>query len=100
MTATDLSGTVIYELIQGATHKYKQLIVETPETAVSADYFDIDLTKYAGSKLKSIYGAVASTVGSIVATEAPTTAVTNGVLRVTIGGTAVTKSRVYTIIFA
>lgn len=100
MTAIDVSATSTIELVQGASHAYKEVIVETPATAVSADWVNVDLTKYACTKVKSIFGNSHSTADSIIVTEAPTTSVTSGVLKIVTGGSAVTGIRVFRVIIA
>lgn len=100
MTAVDLTATSTTELVQGATHVYKEVVVETPATAVTGDYLDIDLKKWACTKIKSIFGNIHTTANSVVITEAPTTAVSSGVLKITLGGTTATGTRVFKLIIA
>lgn len=100
MTAIDVSATSTIELVQGATHQYKEVIVETPATTVTADWVNVDLSKYACTKVKNIFGNIHSTANSIIITEAPTTSVTNGVLKIVTGGSAATGIRVFRVIIA
>jgi hypothetical protein len=98
MSATDLTADCTVELVQGATHSKKELFVTTPATADTDDTLDIDLTKYACTKLEYIEGCVHTTVNSVLEAEEPTTAVSSDVLTITVGGTAVTgKKRTYNV---
>lgn len=88
-------------LISGHNQAYKELVVETPATADTGDTIVIDLGNYACSKLKHIVGNNHSTTDSVLVTEAPTTAVSSGVLTITIGGTTSSdKARVYRVLIA
>ncbi|MDN5355779.1 MAG: hypothetical protein PWQ43_721 [Rikenellaceae bacterium] len=100
MAAADLTSTSTVELVQGATHTYKELIIETPATAVTADYVDIDLTKWACTKAKHIIGNIHTTSNSVLVAEAPTTAVTSNKLKITLGGSTATGIRVYRVVIA
>ena len=75
----------------------KILQVVTPATAVSADTMTVDLSEYGCANIHGIIGF--TTDGSEIVSEQPTTAVSSGVLTITIAGTAVTSARQY-IIFA
>jgi len=76
----------------------KMLIVETPNTADTGDTIAITLADYGISTFLGIFGNAHETEDSIVVTEEPTTAVSAGVLTITVGGTANNdKKRVYTI---
>jgi hypothetical protein len=97
MTAITSDCTI--ELVQGATHSKKQLIVETPNTADTGDTIVIDLTKYACTKIEDIHGTVHTTENSVVVAEAPTTEVSSNELTITIGGSTVSdKKRVYRVL--
>jgi len=76
----------------------KEVIIDTPTTADSDDYITLVLKNYGITTLKSIFGVVHTTDGSVIATEAPTTAVTTGTLVITVTGSSVDdKRRVYTL---
>jgi len=76
----------------------KLLMVETAATADTGDTIAITLADYGISTFLGIIGNAHSTENSIVITEAPTTAVSSGVLTITVGGTLNTdKKRVYLI---
>ena len=76
----------------------KMIMVETPETADSDDTIEITLADYGMSTFLGILGNLHDTADSIVTTEAPTTAVSSGVLTITIGGNSEDDNkRVYTI---
>ena len=67
------------------------------ETVDDADTFTVDLSAYGATKLLGISGWIATTSGSVVAAEAPTTSVTTGTLTVTVGGSTDNKERYYRI---
>ncbi|MHA1481858.1 MAG: hypothetical protein ACTSQA_00285 [Candidatus Heimdallarchaeaceae archaeon] len=76
----------------------KMLVVETPNTADTADTVAITLADYGISTFLGILGQSHDTENSIVTTEAPTTAVSAGVLTITLGGSGNTDAkRVYVI---
>ncbi|MFA5406731.1 MAG: hypothetical protein WC307_05230 [Candidatus Nanoarchaeia archaeon] len=75
-----------------------EVLVLTPTTAVSADTVVLKLSDYGIKTFEAIFGAVQTTENSVVATEAPTTAVSSGSLTVTVGGTLVTAKRAFTIL--
>jgi hypothetical protein len=92
----DITSDCTVELVQGAMHSKKELIITTPNTADTSDYVDIDLTKFACENIEFIRGVVHTTENSIVVGEAPTTAVSSKVLRITLGGSTLSnKKRVY-----
>ncbi len=97
MGSANVTADSTFEITAGIGHTFKEVKVLVPETAVSDDTFTFTLAKANATKIVGIEGFVANTEGSIVVAEAPTTSVTSGVLTVTIGGTAVTKSRMYVI---
>jgi len=95
MTAT----TATVEEVSGIGHNYKELIVETPATSDSTNTVAITLATYGATVIKSITGSVHSTANSIIIDEAPTTAVSNGVLTITLGGSSADNLvRVYRVI--
>jgi len=76
----------------------KTLIVVTPNTADTADTIPITLANYGISTFLAITGYVHTTENSVVVEEAPTTAVSSGVLTITVGGSTVSnKKRVYVV---
>lgn len=75
-----------------------EIIVETPNTADTADTIALTLANYGITDFLTVEGYVHTTEGSVVVAEAPTTAVSTGVLTVTVGGSTVSnKKRVYVI---
>jgi hypothetical protein len=92
MTALGEIGT-IKEISPNLGVKVIQIV--TAATVVSADTFTVDLGDYGCTNIHGILGFVETTAGSVVVSEAPTTAVSAGVLTVTVGGTSVTKARTY-----
>ena len=88
------SGSTITDAIpqQGR----KMLMVETANTADTADTIVITLADHGMTTFLSIDGSTHSTENSIVIKEAPTTAVSGGDLTITIGGsTNSDEKRVY-----
>ena len=80
--------------VEGAT----EVIVETPNTADTADTVVLTLSDYGITDFLSVEGYVHTTEGSVVVAEAPTTAVSGGDLTITIGGSTVSnKKRVYVV---
>lgn len=68
-------------------------------TADDGDTFTVDLSTYGCKNIDGILGFTETTTGSVVTTEAPTTAVSSGTLTVTVGGSTDNKARTF-IIFA
>jgi len=76
----------------------KVVLVETAATADTADTVVITLASYGITTFLGISGMVHTTENSVVVAEAPTTAVSSGVLTITVGGSTVSdKKRVYVI---
>jgi hypothetical protein len=90
------TGTV-YEVLPNPGVKI--LKVKAATTADDGDTIAVDLTAYGCSKIDGILGFTESTEGSIVITEAPTTAVVTGTLTITVGGATDNKARTF-IVFA
>ena len=68
----------------------KMIQVVTPATCIGGtDTVTVDLTKFGCRNIAAIFGCAQTTAGSIVATSAPTTAVSAGTLTITTaaGGT-------------
>ena len=64
-------------------------------TVDDGDTFTITLADYGATAIRAIHGFIETTADSIVAAEAPTTAVSAGVLTVTVGGSTDDKVRSY-----
>ena len=75
----------------------KMLHVRTPATADDGDTVEVDLSAYGCTNISGILGFTESTTGSIVITEAPTTAVSSSTLTITIGGSTDNKVRTFVI---
>ncbi len=76
----------------------KIVMVETPTTVDTADTIPITLADFGITTFLAIEGHTHSTENSIVIAEAPTTAVSAGVLTITVGGsTNSDEKRVYII---
>jgi len=77
---------------------YKEIVLETLATAVSADTLPVTLADFGCTTFVGISGQVHTTEDSVLIVEEPTTAVSAGVLTITVGGTAVTKKRTYRVL--
>jgi len=77
----------------------KILKVKAAATADHGDTIAVNLNNYGCTKIDGIIGFTESTTGSIIITEAPTTAVSSGVLTITVGGSTDNKARTF-IVFA
>lgn len=76
----------------------REIYVRT-EACDSADTTTVDLTDYGATTIVGILGFVETTAGSVVVQEQPTTAVSDGTLTITVGGSSVTgKVRNYTVL--
>jgi len=78
----------------------KEIIVTTPTTMINSDAITVVLEDYGISKagLLTIQGYVQTTAGSVIAGEAPTTAVSSGTLTVTSPTGIATGARIYRIL--
>ena len=93
MAADVTSGCVFKEIEPSLGMKI--IKVETAATADNGDTIAITLANYGIKTVEAILGFTHSTTDSIVITEAPTTAVSSGVLTITIGGSTADKKRVF-----
>lgn len=75
----------------------KILRVKLDATADDTDTYAVDLSAYGCTNIDGILGFTESTTGSVVITEAPTTAVSSGTLTITVGGTTDNKARTFII---
>ena len=82
---TEVDSSAVLEITPNSGVKTIQVV--TAATSDSGNTVTVDLTAYGCTKLLGILGFNESTAGSIVITEAPTTAVTSGSLVITLGGT-------------
>lgn len=73
----------------------KILIVTVPATTDDGDTIPITLADHGMTTFLAILGQTHSTADSVVITEAPTTAVSSGVLTITVGGSTDDKKRVF-----
>jgi hypothetical protein len=71
----------------------KLITVVTPATADTGDTIAITLADYGATAIRGIWGNTETTDGSVVITEAPTTAVSSGTLTITTGGSGNTDHR-------
>lgn len=89
--ADDLTTTSTFNrIIPGCLVK-----IETVATADTTDYITMTLADYGMATLEGILGFSHPTTDSIVITEAPTTAVSSGVLTITLTGSTNTKRTIY-----
>lgn len=72
---------------------FRTITVSTPTSTDTADTFDVTLSDFGATTIRGVLGFVETTEGSVVEQEQPTTAVSAGVLTVTVGGTAVSDKR-------
>lgn len=77
----------------------KLIVVETPNTTDTADTVALTLADYGISTVLAVRGYVHTTENSVIVEEAPTTAVSAGVLTITVGGSTVSnKKRVFEVL--
>lgn len=92
---------IVYESDTGATvvadspFEYKEIIVFAPDTSDASDTLAVTLANYGITNIKFIKGYTHTTEGSVIIEEAPTTAVSAGVLTITIGGSTDNKARAF-----
>ena len=78
----------------------KMIQVVTDATVDDGDTLTVDLSKFGCTNIHGIQGfAAETTAGSILTTEAPTTAVSSSTLTITVGGSDDNRVRIF-IIFA
>ena len=92
MTATTSTVT---EILPACGVKVLQAV--TPATADDTDTVTINLATYGCTNIHGILGFQEGTTGSVITTEAPTTAVTSSSLVITIGGSTDNKVRTFII---
>lgn len=90
------SGAVFTEAAPNAG--LKRVFIETANTADAADTVDVTLADYGISKFLAISGWKHTTDNSVVVVESPTTAVSSGVLTITVPAGTDNDKRVYEII--
>ena len=86
-----ITGTV-YDVRQGDAGSIK---VTSPADADDGDTIAINLGDYGATGIDSIIGFIHNTTDSILVMEQPTTAVSSGVLTITVGGSTDNKKRTY-----
>ena len=90
------SGCTIVEAAPNAGRKV--IVVETANTVDTADTVALTLSSYGITTVLAVEGYVHTTENSVIVAEAPTTAVSAGVLTITVGGSTVSnKKRVYVV---
>jgi len=104
MTATtstivgNLAGEVFTEGIANINaRQIKALLVTTPATTGAHHTIEVNLRAYGLKNVLSVSGYVHTTINSVIAGEAPTTAVSGTTLTITVGGTAYNTTRAYLI---
>jgi len=93
--ASDVTANCTFEITAGIGHTFKEVKVFADATVDDTDYFTYDLTKVGGTAIVGAKGWIATTSGSVVAAEEPTTAVSSTTLTVTITGSTDNKERFY-----
>ncbi len=83
-------------LVSDSPFGHKEVLAVTPNTADPADTFTVTLANFGITTFKSIRGFVQSAAG-VLEPETPTTAVSAGVLTVTLGGGDNNLARYYVI---
>ena len=74
------------EIVPNAGVKVIQVV--TPATVDDGDTITVDLSKFGCTNIHGIMGFEETTLGSVVVTQAPATAVSSSTLTITIGGSA------------
>ena len=77
--------------------RIKSVLITLADTVDDTDYVDVTLADYGLSNIKGIEGVDHTTVNSNLVIEAPTTTVTDGVLRITVGGSTGNLARSFII---
>lgn len=94
--AADVTANCTFEISgTGLGHKFKEVKVFCDDTVDDTDYFTFTLANAGATTIVGVEGWIATTAGSVVVAEAPTTAVSAGVVTVTIGGSTDNKERFY-----
>ena len=91
----DITDDCTFEITAGIGHTFKEVKVFCPATTDDGDTFTYDLSKAGATAIVGVEGYIATTSGSVVVAEAPTTAVSSGTLTVTVGGSTDDKERFY-----
>jgi len=73
----------------------KMIQVTAPNTTDNADTIAVTLADSGITTFLGVIGFTHSTEDSVIITEAPTTAVSGGVLTITVGGSTANKKRVF-----
>lgn len=99
MVATYSTSNTVTELTPNAGRK--EIVIETPDTIIFSDTITLTLTDHGISEtgILTIDGYVQTTSNSVIAVEEPTTAVSAGVLTITLPtGKEVGSKRIYRIL--
>jgi len=91
----DVTANCTFEITKGIGHTYKEVKVFADATVDDGDTFTFTLSKAGATTIIGVEGWIATTSGSVVVAEAPTTSVTTGTLTVTVGGSTDNKERFY-----
>uniref|UniRef100_A0A6M3IM85 Uncharacterized protein n=1 Tax=viral metagenome TaxID=1070528 RepID=A0A6M3IM85_9ZZZZ len=94
---TDITSTCSF-VERGQQLSWKEIVVVTPATADAADTITLTLSNYGARYFAHINGVAHTTENSVIVQEDPTTAVSSGVLTITIGGSATNKKRIYRVL--
>ena len=90
-------GEVTGTEFDGLENNFRTIKVTTAATVDDGDTIVVDLTKYGATGIDSILGFIHTTEDSVIVAEQPTTAVSAGVLTITVGGSTDDKKRTYLI---
>jgi hypothetical protein len=91
----DVTANCTFEITAGIGHTFKEVKVFADATVDDGDTFTFTLANAGATAIVGVAGFIATTSGSVVEAEAPTTSVTSGVLTVTVGGSTDNKERFY-----
>ena len=76
----------------------KMVVITLDATADDTDTYAVTLADHGISSFIGILGFIQTTANSVIVPEAPTTAVSSGVLTITVGGSTDNKQRTYIIV--
>jgi len=87
-----------YFVRRSATDGATELIIYTVATVDDGDTLTVTLANYGINNFLACDGYIHTTTDSVIVAEAPTTAVSSGVLTITVGGSTDNKKRTYRVV--
>lgn len=87
-----------YFVRRKATDEATELLIYTVATVDDGDTLTVTLSDYGINNFLGASGFIHTTEDSVIVAEAPTTAVSSGVLTLTVGGSTDNKKRTYTVL--